>query len=142
MPSRIQRRRSRGWRQPINAIYVGRPTKWGNPYRVRTGHHTAEEAVTLFRRDLIAGSLPFPIDDIRRELRGKDLVCWCKPGGSMSRRSAACHGQFLIGQEYRDEEIWVYFSVNRLNIFGMPSTAVESLENSSTNCELLASRCS
>jgi hypothetical protein len=47
----------------------------GNPYKVGTGHHTAEEAVTLYRRDLIAGSLPFAIDDGRQELRGKDLMC-------------------------------------------------------------------
>jgi hypothetical protein len=89
MPSRIQRRRSRGWRQPINAIYVGRPTKWGNPHKVGTSHHTAEEAVTLYRRDLIAGSLPFTIDDVRRELKGGDLVCWCKPG-------VPCHADVLL----------------------------------------------
>lgn len=32
MPSRIQRRRGAGWRSPEGAVYVGRPTKWGNPY--------------------------------------------------------------------------------------------------------------
>jgi Domain of unknown function (DUF4326) len=89
MPSRIQRRRSRGWRQPINAIYVGRSTKWGNPYKVGVDNHSAEEAVTLFRRDLIAGSLAFTIDDVRRELKGKDLVCWCKPG-------SPCHADVLF----------------------------------------------
>jgi hypothetical protein len=62
------------WRQPINAIYVGRPSKWGNPYRVGIGHHTAEQTVALYRRDLIAGSLPFTIDDVRRELKGKLFV--------------------------------------------------------------------
>jgi hypothetical protein len=34
MPKRIQRRRTKGWRMPEGAIYVGRPTRWGNPYRV------------------------------------------------------------------------------------------------------------
>jgi hypothetical protein len=29
---RIQRRRSKGWRMPPNAIYVGRPSRWGNPF--------------------------------------------------------------------------------------------------------------
>ena len=33
-PKRIQRRRTKGWRMPAGAIYVGRPTKWGNPVRV------------------------------------------------------------------------------------------------------------
>jgi hypothetical protein len=31
---RIQRKRTKGWRMPENAVYVGRPTKWGNPYQV------------------------------------------------------------------------------------------------------------
>lgn len=30
-PARIQRRRTRGWRKPEGAVYVGRGTKWGNP---------------------------------------------------------------------------------------------------------------
>jgi hypothetical protein len=89
MPSRIQRQRSRGWRQPIDAIYVGRPTKWGNPHKVGAGYHTADEAADLYRRDLIARSLPFTVDDVRRELKGKDLVCWCKPG-------TPCHADVLL----------------------------------------------
>lgn len=32
MPCRIQRKRSKGWRMPAGAIYIGRPSKWGNPY--------------------------------------------------------------------------------------------------------------
>ncbi len=28
---RIQRKRTKGWRMPDNALYVGRPSKWGNP---------------------------------------------------------------------------------------------------------------
>jgi hypothetical protein len=32
MPKRIQRKRTRGWRIPPNTVYVGRPTKWGNPF--------------------------------------------------------------------------------------------------------------
>ncbi|MDI9901323.1 DUF4326 domain-containing protein [Rhodococcus sp. IEGM 1409] len=33
-PKRIQRKRTKGWKMPENAVYVGRPTKWGNPFRV------------------------------------------------------------------------------------------------------------
>lgn len=33
-PRRIQRRRTNGWRMPEGAVYVGRPSRWGNPYRV------------------------------------------------------------------------------------------------------------
>lgn len=32
-PKRIQRQRTAGWRMPTGAIYVGRPGKWGNPFR-------------------------------------------------------------------------------------------------------------
>jgi len=43
------------------------------------GNPTAAEAVTLYRRDLIAGSLPFTIGDARRELKGKDLFAGVNP---------------------------------------------------------------
>ena len=31
-PERIQRRRTKGWRMPKNCVYVGRPSKFGNPF--------------------------------------------------------------------------------------------------------------
>ena len=31
---RIQRSRQKGWRMPEGAVYVGRPTPWGNPWPV------------------------------------------------------------------------------------------------------------
>lgn len=31
-PQRIQRRRVKGWRAPPNTVYVGRGSKWGNPF--------------------------------------------------------------------------------------------------------------
>lgn len=34
-PARIQRRRTTGWRMPEGAVYVGRPSKWGNPFQYR-----------------------------------------------------------------------------------------------------------
>ena len=34
MPKRIQRKRTKGWKMPAGAVYVGRPTKWGNPYKI------------------------------------------------------------------------------------------------------------
>lgn len=33
-PRRIQRKRTKGWRLPEGAVYVGRPTRWGNPFTV------------------------------------------------------------------------------------------------------------
>ena len=34
MSQRIQRKRTKGWEMPPNTVYVGRPSKWGNPFRV------------------------------------------------------------------------------------------------------------
>jgi len=34
MPKRIQRKRTKGWRMPDGAVYVGRGTRWGNPFVV------------------------------------------------------------------------------------------------------------
>lgn len=33
MPQRIQRKRTAGWRMPANTVYVGRGSKWGNPFK-------------------------------------------------------------------------------------------------------------
>ena len=32
-PRRIQRKRTKGWRMPEGAVYVGRPTAFGNPFK-------------------------------------------------------------------------------------------------------------
>ncbi len=39
-PERIQRKRTAGWRIPEGAVYVGRPTKWGNPFEVESTRRT------------------------------------------------------------------------------------------------------
>lgn len=36
-PTRIQRRRTKGWKAPEGALYVGRGSKWGNPFYVIEG---------------------------------------------------------------------------------------------------------
>ena len=36
-PQRIQRKRIKGWKAPEGAVYVGRPTHWGNPFTVING---------------------------------------------------------------------------------------------------------
>src|SRR5438132_14274915 len=56
-PKRIQRSRAKGWKIPANAIYVGRPTVWGNPYvvgsQLMNGETlTAEKAVALYEQHL------------------------------------------------------------------------------------------
>jgi hypothetical protein len=33
-PIRIQRKRTKGWKLPPNTVYVGRGSKWGNPFKI------------------------------------------------------------------------------------------------------------
>ena len=68
-------------------VYVGRPTKWGNPHRA--GPLPAADAVARYRADLLTGRLSFSVEDARRELRGRNLLCWCAPG-------APCHADVLL----------------------------------------------
>lgn len=68
--------------QLANAVYVGRPSKWGNPYFV--GVDGTREQVIAKYRALLMIKLPGDLD----ELRGKDLVCWCHP--------LPCHADVLL----------------------------------------------
>jgi len=45
--------------------------------------------VELYRRDLEAGRLRFTEDDVRRELAGRDLCCWCP-------LDEPCHADVLL----------------------------------------------
>lgn len=103
MPVRIQRKRTRGWTMPEGAVYVGRPSRWGNPYRVGDGLcETQADAVDYFRlwiedgTNYVGEGAPPDIADIRRELRGKDLACWCKPGDP-------CHADVLLAIANEEE---------------------------------------
>jgi hypothetical protein len=102
MPKRIQRKRAKDWRMPEGAVYVGRPTKWGNPFEVgKDGDR--DRCVELYA--MLAGGYlciskgPQHVDqqkkahdamgDAARELRGKDLACWCP----LDKR---CHADVLL----------------------------------------------
>jgi hypothetical protein len=95
-PKRIQRKRTKGWRMPADAVYVGRPTRWGNPFRegdydgARFMGISRAEAVAKFDKwmERLRWDLP-ELAALRRELGGKDLACWCpldKP----------CHADVLL----------------------------------------------
>jgi len=81
----------KGWRLPPNTVYVGRGSKWGNPFPFdhqrylgkawsvdAYGHwlRTSLKGMTLLREHL-------------HELRGKNLACWCKLG-------EPCHADVLL----------------------------------------------
>jgi hypothetical protein len=105
-PRRIQRKRTKGWRMPEGAVYVGRPTGYGNPF---VGDPQA--AVEAYRQWLTSDSVCVKIgpdhpissmtyvptwnapEEVRRMaqtyLRGKELVCWCP-------LDQPCHADVLL----------------------------------------------
>jgi len=70
---------------PPDAVYVGRPSKWGNPYQLDS-HRTRKEAIRLYRILLLSRLAVDP--DWLEPLSGKDLVCWCAP--------RPCHAYVLL----------------------------------------------
>lgn len=92
LPQRIQRQRTKGWRMPEGAVYVGRLGRglsgWGNPFIV-SEHQTREQAVDSFRAALLDGRLQFSVARVRRDLAGRDLACWCP-------LDQPCHGDVLL----------------------------------------------
>lgn len=89
MPQRIQRRRTKGWRMPERAVYVGRPTKWGNPYPADLFGGSREKVVSQFWKYLHHENGAELMNAIRAELRGKDLACWCP-------LDRPCHADVLL----------------------------------------------
>ena len=88
-PQRIQRKCTKGWKMPDNTVYVGRPTKWGNPFKVnQAGTH--DECVQFFSIDIgfMNSRLEFMFDEIG-QLRGKNLACWCP-------LDRPCHADVLL----------------------------------------------
>ena len=69
---------------PAGAVYIGRGSKWGNPFRIgadgdRAAVITKHEAWLRDQHELLR---------LLDELRGCDLVCFCAP--------RPCHGDLLL----------------------------------------------
>ena len=109
MPERIQRRRTKGARLPPNTVYVGRPSAWGNPFKVGE-HGDAAECVALYRACILCTIAPgqltknqmaaankawpdgfsMPCEKTAKIfLRDKNLACFCKIG-------SPCHADVLL----------------------------------------------
>ena len=91
---------------PQGAVYVGRPTDFGNPFTSRNLANTKAE----FQADNVEDSINKYIEWItdpdqvellsraRKELRGKSLVCWC----SSPSKPALCHAHVLMNLVNQD----------------------------------------
>lgn len=104
MAERIQRKRTKGWQMPFGTVYVGRPTKWGNPFYPGSGHFMGffdenlvpcmydvrEPRVQVkWFRDHLRGRTPEWMEEFLWPLRGKDLACWCP-------LDQPCHADVLL----------------------------------------------
>jgi hypothetical protein len=75
-------------------IYIGRPSKWANPYthikdKQTLAKHivqTREEAIECYRKYIEEGEGKHLLNDLH-ELKDKTLGCWCHP--------ESCHGDIL-----------------------------------------------
>ena len=100
----IQRKRTKGWRKPEGAVYVGRGSRFGNPFRsgdreadtnsfaqLLEGDTWIENGRYMAVREMILGSL--------WQLTGKTLMCWCgswMPG----EPEIPCHAVVLAKAAY------------------------------------------
>lgn len=69
---------------PNYDVFIGRPSVWGNPYRIGP-NGTREEVIELYRKRLLRCKAL--LLKCKTELRGKVLGCYCKP--------LPCHGDVL-----------------------------------------------
>lgn len=65
-------------------VYIGRPSPWGNPFRI--GFDGGRKEVIAKFREWFLGQ-PELVARAKAELRGKVLGCWCYP--------FSCHGDVL-----------------------------------------------
>jgi hypothetical protein len=73
-----------GKRSTPDRIYVGRPSKWGNPFVIgRDG--SRDEVIAKYRAWIVREPA---LMAALHELRGQNLVCWCAP--------ERCHAEVLI----------------------------------------------
>jgi len=70
-------------RSSATQLYIGRPSKWGNPFVIGRDGSRAE-VIAKYRAWIVAQPALMNALD---ELRGRDLICWCAP--------LACHGDVL-----------------------------------------------
>lgn len=117
MPQRVTMTRQRPWRaEHPDAVIVARPSKWGNPFRIAgkrvlsgnglelfsgsIGTPDAEVrafAVRSFRWQLLnyPHLVGYTAAQVRHELAGRDLACWCPLVDAKGHRSP-CHADVLL----------------------------------------------
>lgn len=65
-------------------VYIGRPTKWGNPFTIGKDG-SREEVIQKYREWIV--TQPKLMESLH-ELKSKTVACWCDP--------LPCHGDVLV----------------------------------------------
>ena len=120
MIKRIQRKRTKGSKMPDNCKYVGRPTKFGNPFKLNDGmllykcinrkifdpwiiydqsnfNWTNEKMLDLYElwiTNRLTDKIGLPKPPDIEELRGFDLACFCP-------LNKPCHVDILLKLLYK-----------------------------------------
>jgi hypothetical protein len=118
-PKRIQRKRTKGWKMPENTVYVGRGSKWGNPFYIE--RHDKKYFLMRYKYydEPKALAWSYCINKIRKEavihykdyihymigsnkldiaeLKGKNLACWCA-------LDQPCHADVLLELANKEEK--------------------------------------
>jgi hypothetical protein len=103
MPERVRLQRAKGWRKPPDTVVVSRPSRFGNPFSMDDAMQRDPSLTKAAARAVVVDEFRsmtrsadereqhgYPSDDeIKRELRGKNLACWCPEGGP-------CHADVLL----------------------------------------------
>ena len=69
---------------PAEAVYIGRGSKWGNPFRIGPD---GDRTVVIAKHERWLADQHHLLRALD-ELRGRDLVCFCAP--------RPCHGDLLM----------------------------------------------
>ena len=88
-------------KKEIYDVYIGRPSKWGNPFTHIKDRKTKaefivssrEEAISKYREWILTQTAL--LNDLH-ELKDKRLGCWCKP--------QSCHGDVLVELIHKQNE--------------------------------------
>ena len=70
---------------PEGAAYIGRGSRWGNPFKIGADG-SRDEVIAKYAEWYSTSGL----DAFLHEIRGRNLVCWCAP--------QRCHGHFLLAR--------------------------------------------
>lgn len=121
MQYRIQRKRIKGWKKPPYVIYVGRGSKYGNPFKI--GEHINDDLARIVDPEILKKGLIvkdaahakelyriwighnfrqahknyelISKSELISDLEGKNLMCWCKVYDS-NGNYVDCHADVLL----------------------------------------------